>query len=122
MRERKIMTAIEKAVADTYKLDEHLVIARIVRQKSAAQTEGSILVERPDNSVVEFREESTLFASIDSAIQDQYLALYWPVEWKDETEKRSKREQYSKDLQPLINNLLKAHAGLFSAEFAGGDK
>lgn len=118
-KEMEVMKEIEKAVADTARFDEHLVIAKVVRQKSAAQTEGSILVERPDSSVREFREESTLFASIDSAIQDQYLSLYASIEWKDPADKRRKREQFEKELVPLINDLLKAHAGLVANENSG---
>lgn len=110
-----LTTSIEKAVADSIRgMDEHNVIARIVTQKSAAQTEGSILVLRTDGSVPEFRDESTLFSSIDAAIQEQYLALYCPVEWQDEAEKRSKKQQYAQELKPLINELLKARMGLFS--------
>lgn len=118
-----LTTAIEKAVADSYKgLDEHFVIARIVTQKSAAQTEGSILVVRPDGSVpVEFREESILFASIDTAIQEQYLALYCPMEWNDDADKRKKKEQFAKELTPLINDVLKTQTGLFPMN-SKGDK
>ena len=113
-KEQSIMRSIEKAVADRYpELDEHLVIARVVRQKSAAQTEGEILVERHDSSVRVFRDESTLFGSINSAAQEQYLALYCPMKWSDDADKRKKKEQYTKELTPLINDLLKAHTGLF---------
>jgi len=116
-RALQLATEIERAVADSNKgMDEHFVIARIVTQKSAAQTEGSILVVRSDGSdPVEFRQESVLFASIDSAIQEQYLAIYCPVEWNDDADKRTKTEQYAKELRPLINDLLRARAGLFSS-------
>ena len=104
---------IEHAVASTYPgIDEHLIIARVVKQKSAGATQGSVLVTCSDGGPREFRDISTLFKSIDVAIQDQFLQIYAPQEWA-EADKKRKREDFRQTILPLVNDLLKARAGLF---------
>jgi len=111
---REITRGIEHAIADTHReLKEEFVIVRLFTQKSAGQTEGSVIVKKGDGSLREFRQESTLFGSIDTTTQNQELAVFAPQDWTDEIKKAQKKEAYRQELLPLINDYLKARAGLF---------
>jgi uncharacterized protein len=104
---RRVLRAMEHEVAGLYpELEEKLIIAKLVKQKSAGETEASILVKRVDGEPREFRYMSTLFRSIDLAIQDQWLEIYAPQEWSASDKKR-KRERFRRDLLPMANDLLK---------------
>jgi hypothetical protein len=56
-----------------------------------------------------------LFGSIDTTTQDQELAVFAPQDWKDDVKKAQRKEEYRQELLPLINDYLKAQAGLFGA-------
>ena len=112
---KRLERQIESAVASVYtEFDENLVLARVLRQKSVASTEGSVLVICDDGTVPEFREKSTLFRSIDSAIHDQFIDIYAPVAWKDDSDRAVRKERYQTEIFSLLNDLLKAKTGLFA--------
>ncbi|MGO8790492.1 MAG: hypothetical protein ACLQVL_24335, partial [Terriglobia bacterium] len=112
LKRNQIFGEIERGVASIYtNLDEKLIIARVVKQKSAGQTEAAILVKCEDGEPREFRDMSTLFRSIDMAIQDQYLEIYAPQDWSDSDKKR-RREQFKQDIHPMVDSLLKARGRL----------
>jgi hypothetical protein len=117
---REVQKEVECEVAKHLTgVDESLVIARIVKQKSAAKTEAAILVVRTDGAPREFRQESTLFNSIDAAIQEQYLDVYAPVSWADIHDKKEKLASYRREILPAVNEMLKAKS-LSIREAAGG--
>ncbi len=102
--QRKIELVMSKHLPG---VDENLVIAKIIKQKSAARTEAAILVDRTDGPRREFRQESTLFNSIDQAIQEQHLDIYAPVTWAGEPDKRKRLDTYRREVLPELNEILK---------------
>jgi len=102
--QRKIELVMSKHLPG---VDENLVIAKIIKQKSAARTEAAILVDRTDGPRREVRQESTLFNSIDAAIQEQHLDIYAPVSWADEPDKRKRLDTYRREVVPELNEILK---------------
>ena len=72
-----------------------------------------MIVKKADGTLREFREESTLFGSIDTTTQDQELAVFAPQDWRDDVKKAQKKEEYRQGLSPLINDYLRAWTGLF---------
>lgn len=106
---RGLKKGIEKVIASQLQeIDPQLVIAKILRQPSAAQTEASILIFREDVSPTQFRDESTLFRSIDAAIQEVYLDIYAPVAWADHDERKRKQDMFKREIVPAINDFLKS--------------
>lgn len=116
----QIQSGLETEVAKIIpEVDERLVIAKIIRLKSPAQTEASVLVVGKDRSSPrEFGDASSLFGSINAAIQDQRIDIYAPVTWIDDSDKKQKLEKYQKEIQPMLNDLLKSKSGLFKGEVA----
>ncbi len=113
-KKKEITRGIEHAIADNHRdLPEEFIIVALFSQKSAGQTEGSVIVKKADGALREFRDESTLFGSIDTTTQDQELAVFAPQDWKDDVKKAQKKEEYRQELLPLINDYLKARTGLF---------
>jgi HD superfamily phosphohydrolase len=113
-KEKQITSGLERAVSDAYsEFEEEFVIVKIIRQKSAGQTEGSVVVRGNDGSLREFREESILFSSIDTRTQEQQLVIFTPMTWADDINKAKRREFYRQELVPLVNDYLKANTGLF---------
>jgi HD superfamily phosphohydrolase len=116
IKAKSITRGIEHTIADTHKeLQERFLIVRLFTQKSAGQTEASVIVKKNDGTLREFRQESTLFGSIDTTTQDQQLAVFAPQDWTDDIKKAQKKETYRQELLPLINDYLKARTGLFGA-------
>lgn len=107
-------TLLEKDIGNLLQVDPNLVIVdgytiRSVRE-TARNTEASIIVLTPEGPR-NFDEESTLFRSIDEAIQDQYMAVYAPITYPDETKKRQIQNQYSAEIKNLVIAFAQQTAG-----------
>ena len=65
-------------------------------------SEGSIRVKnRPD-----FKEESTLFKSIDKAGQDQYVEIYAPADYTTPVDKKNKLQGWEKKIERIFQEKL----------------
>lgn len=105
---KSLQEKLENQVAEMIGVDPNLVIAyrykiQSVREQSR-NSEGSILVIRPDGRVA-FEEESTLFRSIDEAQKDEYLDVYAPVIYTDEKDKHRKSRQYDETIREIVEKL-----------------
>ncbi len=97
-KRKELTRGIQHAIADTHpELSEQFIIVSLFTQKSAGQTEGSVIVRKGDGTLREFRQESTLFGSIDTTTQDQELAVFAPQDWTDDVKKAQKKETYRQE-------------------------
>lgn len=104
---------LEAEIAKYLGVDHNLVIVNIFSIKSvreqARNSEAAIIVltaEGPQN----FEQISTLFKSIDEAIQDRLIEVYAPVRYKDEKTKRRLQAQYKAEIKDMITLLAKTKA------------
>lgn len=83
----------------------HVIISsfsiKSVREQSR-NDEGSIIILTNDGTPRMFEEESTLFRSIDERENDQFLEVYAPVIYIDETDKRKKRALLQKEILDIL--------------------
>ena len=63
-------------------------------------------IDGPQN----FEDISTLFHSIDAAVQDRFIEVYAPVTYKDEKSKRQLQAQYKADIKKFITTFAEAKA------------
>jgi len=122
---KEFLTALEAAVGRQLGFDPHLVAATRVKVKSvraqAATTEGQVIV-LTTNGPRYFDQESSLFKSIDEAIQEQFLEIYAPVEYKDDKEKKRRRREFYDDITGIIKGLANPQSKLFDTKDAGGNE
>ncbi|MGA9564864.1 MAG: HD domain-containing protein [Candidatus Korobacteraceae bacterium] len=97
--------SLEKKIADAYKLDEDFVIVNKVAFKSATKTESDVVVSGPSGRNL-FRDISVLFSSVNQSIQEQYLDVYAPVEYRDEREKHRREHEFYEEISGMISEIL----------------
>jgi len=106
--DKSLHRRIETEIARVYEWDPNLVFLRTMTHKSAktqaTTNEGQITVLKPGGPSV-FDEESALFKSINDAIQEQFVQVYAPVEYKDEREKKKLQSEYHRDITAIIEKL-----------------
>jgi uncharacterized protein len=106
--ENEFLQKVEQAVGVQYQFDPKLVIANKFKLKSvrsqAATSEGEIIVLHPRGRR-SFHEESTLFRSINEAIEEQYVEIYAPFAYADEREKRKRLREFESEILVLIEKL-----------------
>lgn len=93
--------ALEKMIADTYRFERRLVIVKVVRLKPATQTESEIIVLRPSQPTP-FHEASTLFSSVDEAINEQRIQVYAPATYDEGNKKRQQRDFHNQIFEMII--------------------
>ncbi|MBI4832169.1 MAG: HD domain-containing protein [Candidatus Lindowbacteria bacterium] len=72
-----------------------------VREKTP-NPEGSITI-LTDGTPKRFEDESSLFESIESRESEEHLEVYAPVTFRDDMEKRKKREEFGKGIRDILN-------------------
>lgn len=110
----KTRASVEAEIAKAIKaetgqsIDADFVIVHSYSIKSARETsrndEAGISVDKSP-APVKFLEASTLFKSIDESMKDDFVEVYAPVEWKDETEKKTVRRDCQNSLQKILSNV-----------------
>lgn len=122
---KELRDALESLVASHYGLDPHFVAATHVKVKSvraqAATTEGQVTILTP-HGPRNFDQESSLFRSIDEAIQEQFLEVYAAVEYRDEKEKRRRRKEFYQEITEMIKELANPQSKLFHTTAREEDK
>ena len=96
---------LEKKIADVYHFDEDFVIVNRVSFKSATKTESDVVVLGPAGETI-FRDASVLFSSVNESIQEQYLDVYAPIEYRDDREKHRKEKTFFMEISEMIIELL----------------
>lgn len=95
----------EQNIGEAIKIDSRYVIVHSYTIKSvrpkAKDSEGSILVDSEGQKNT-FENESTLFKSINAAMQDQYIEVYAPVIYRDDKDKKVKRQEYQEHIKDII--------------------
>jgi hypothetical protein len=85
-----------------------------VRKLSGDDDEGSIKVKMKKGTE-NFEDVSTLFRSINAKEEDQFLQVYAPVSYIDETQKRKRSEEFNDEIYKIITsnamNSLKYYKG-----------
>lgn len=121
---KDFLGAIESKIASVYQFDPCYVVAKLIRVKSvraqATTTEGQVIVLHPDGPRP-FEEESTLFRSINAAIQEQFFEIYAPVEYTDQKDKKKKRREFHREIIEMIRELANPQGKLFEASPTGGN-
>lgn len=98
--------AVEKAVAERFDFDVNLVIAYRVKFDSATRTESNVSVIHKTKKPTLFREESTLFKSVDQKIRESRFLVFAPVEYPDDEKRKNKQErEYRLGVTELISEL-----------------
>jgi uncharacterized protein len=98
---QRICDALELTVAQAYGFEKHLVIARIVKLRPATQTESEIMVLLPEMPTP-FHEASTLFSSVDEAINEQRIEVYAPAVYDERNKKKQQRDFHNQILEMII--------------------
>jgi len=78
-----------------------------VREQSR-NNEGSILILTDDGIPRKFEDESTLFRSIDERVNDQFVDVYAPFDFKEEGDKRKKKEEFSREIGTILTSTAKS--------------
>jgi len=116
--ERGFLESVENAVADRYSFEPSLVIVNCFKLKSvrsqAATSEGEIIVLHPRGRR-SFDQESTLFRSINEAIEDQYIEVYAPIQYLDDRDKKRRQREFESDILEIIETLAGPQQSLFEA-------
>lgn len=98
---QRVCEALEKVVAETYGFERHLVIAKVVKLKPATQTESEIMVLLPQQPTP-FHEASTLFSSVDEAINEQRIEVYAPAAYDERNKKKQQRDFHNQIFEMII--------------------
>ena len=114
-----ICVDLEKMVAKTYGFDAEFVMAKIVRFKPATQTESEIMVLRPSRPTP-FREESTLFSSVNEAIKEQRIDVYAPAIYEEREKKRQQRDFQNEIFHMILEPVSYTHLDVYKRQ--GGQK
>lgn len=96
---------LEQKIAEKIKVEDKYVIIYSFAIKSVRSqirdTEGTIPV-MTEGIIVPFEERSTLFRSIDSAMQETYIEVYAPITYSDERDKQEKRQKFQEEIKSII--------------------
>ena len=96
---------LEKKIAIELKCEKHFVILNSFIIKSVRtqtfDSEASIIVSS-DTGKESFEEASTLFKSIDKAMQEGWVEIYIPIVYKDGKDKKQKLCEFQKKIQSVI--------------------
>lgn len=96
---------LEYEIAEELGLDPQQTVVNVYKIKSVRvqvkETEGEIKVQNKGA----FHEESTLFNSINSAMEDQYVEVYAPAEYTTEEDKRTKQRDWNEKVGNILNSL-----------------
>jgi hypothetical protein len=98
---KEVCTILEQAVARTWNFEKQLVIAKVIKLKPATQTESEIMVLLPQQPTP-FHEASTLFSSVDEAINEQRIEVYAPASYDDRGKKKQQRDFYNQIFELII--------------------
>lgn len=52
-----------------------------------------------------FRDESTIFNTVNQSIQEQMFQVYAPISYEDDRDKRRKLSEFSTEIKEMINKL-----------------
>jgi len=96
---------LEKTIAEEFKLDSNEVIAYTIKFDSAARTESEIPVIHGMKTPTMFRDESTLFASVDQKIREQRFQIYAPVSFLGETDKKKRLREFKNGILESITKM-----------------
>lgn len=104
-----LRSRLEQDVAGYLSLDPRTIIALSYRVQSIREDDepsiGDCVVVKADDRPV-FRQESTLYRSIDAAQKDEYLEVFAPVTFRDEADKRKRLQSYSEAIGEMVESLL----------------
>lgn len=109
---KKIELAVAFVLRDEFNVpvDSDFVILHSYQIKSARESsrndEASILVSRPGQIPSQLEKESTLFASIDERLADQFVEVYAPVEWADRADRDCRLARLASPLKEAIQGNL----------------
>lgn len=103
---KALLKQLEAQVATYLKEDPNFVIANIVRFKPATRTESDIMVLHPSGPRI-FRDVSALFRSVNQSIQEQYIEVYAPCEYKDDKDRNRKKSQFHGEILAMLNEVVK---------------
>jgi len=102
---RQTRIYLEERIAETLGVENEPVVVFSFAIKSIRQeterSEGPILV-LSDGTARQFADASTLFRSIDGAMQDMFLEVYAPVTYADEKDKTEKRGEFADKIKGVI--------------------
>ena len=94
------------------KLRPDFVILHSYQIKSARESsrndEASILVSRPGQIPSHLEKESTLFASIDERLSDQFVEIYAPIEWGERGDRERRLARLALPLKETVQKNLPA--------------
>jgi len=96
---------IEERIGELLGFNRCYIIIDVYKIKSAKEeiySEGEIQVRRKGT----FREESTLFKSIDEAMQDKFIAIYAPASWTTDVDKDKKKRDWKEKIEQIIYDKL----------------
>lgn len=96
---------LESLIAERWNFDPNLVICSLVKFKSAVKTESEVLVLDGINKPSLFRDESTIFNTVNQSIQEAMFQVYAPVTYEDERDKRRKFSEFSSEITEMIQKL-----------------
>jgi len=99
---------LEKFIGDYLNVDPLKVIANSFKVQSvrmqSKNEEEPIMVDSSSTVPKSFEDESALFRSINEAEKDEFIEIYAPVEFADETDKRKKLRDYYNCIHSIIEN------------------
>jgi hypothetical protein len=109
---RKVEIEVASVLRDEFNeaVEPDLVILHSYQIKSARESsrndEASILVSRPGQIPSHLEKESTLFASIDERLSDQFVEIYAPVEWGERADRDRRLARLAQPLKEAIQKNL----------------
>jgi hypothetical protein len=112
---QKIASDIETSIAEEIskltgqKVDLDFVIInafniRSVRETSRNDEAGILIAGEAGQPPKPFEDESTLFASINERYADEFVEVYAPIEWNNETEKKTIRRKLREPIFKIIED------------------
>lgn len=110
---KKIAKKIEIDIAEKIKeltnqeIDSNFVIINVynirsVREISRNDEAGILVAGVAEQEPKPFEEKSTLFASINERYADEFIEVYAPVKWDDDTEKKAIRRKLKEPILKII--------------------
>jgi HD superfamily phosphohydrolase len=109
---------LQKLIADRWKFDPNLVICNRVTFKSPVRTESEISVLYPAKTRY-FSEESTIFSTVNRAINEQRFQVYAPAEYKEERDKKRQVKEFEAEISEMISSIANAEG---QSGTAGGNE
>jgi hypothetical protein len=103
-----LFAELEKLIAERWNFDKNLVICHLIKFKSAIKTESEILVVAGGRKPTLFQDESAIFRTANESIQEQYLQVFAPWEYKDERDKKRCMAEFSTEIESMIKQILRA--------------